>query len=196
MLGVESSKSSTFLASCGGGGRAERDRLLDLAMPIGSICSPFNTPLWPFQMGGEHLHKEQQEHQSNNAEDHDQDYDGNRHEHVDTSATVCEAVLHLFIFLEAATVDLTVTEQLPLNALRLFCTWAPLVVVIVGRAVLLERSDHQLQLFVGLALFCGVHNKPEIHFFVHVLDVFPASPGSLPIIKPQQRTILSQNPSS
>ena len=23
-------------------------------------------------------------------------------------------------------------------------------------------------------LFCGVHNKPEIHFFVHVLDVFPA----------------------
>ena len=36
----------------------------DLAMPIGSICSSLHTPLWPFQMGGEHLHKEQQEHQS------------------------------------------------------------------------------------------------------------------------------------
>ena len=29
---------------------------------------------------------------TNNAEDHDENYDGDRHEHVDTGATVCEAV--------------------------------------------------------------------------------------------------------
>jgi len=102
-------------------------------------------------VGRKHLDQEQKEHQPNDAEDDDEDDDGDGHEHVNSGAKVGDAVLHLLIFLVAPTVDLPVAEQLPPDALRLFCAWTPAIVMVVGCAVLLERGDNQFQLLVRLS---------------------------------------------
>jgi len=100
-----------------------------------------STSLW-LEVSREHLDQEKQEHQANDAKDDDKDDDGDGHEHVNSGAKVADAVLHLLVFLVASTVDLTVAEQLPPDALRLFCAWAPAIVMVIGCTMLLERGDH------------------------------------------------------
>jgi len=143
-------------------------------MARNSTDSPLRcTSLW-LKVSRKHLDQEQKEHQTNNAEDDDEDDDGDCHEHVNARAKVGDAVLDLFIFFVPPTVDLPVAEQLPPDALGLFSTGTPPIVMVVGCAVLLERGDNQLQLLVGLTFSCGMHNQPKVDLLVHVFNIFPA----------------------